>query len=118
MTSRIGVVPRHFIAAAFALCLFATYATAQVAIQPKAEVFGGYSWLGISGTADFGVKVPDISTGFDASTTYYLPQAHNLGLIADGSGHFDRDLRTVAADVDPVERPHRAFGLAGTGAEG
>ncbi|MGA2687309.1 MAG: OmpA family protein [Candidatus Korobacteraceae bacterium] len=95
MTSRIGVVPRHFIAAAFALCLFATYATAQVAIQPKDEVFGGYSWLGISGTADFNVKVPDISTGFDASTTYYLPQAHNLGLIADGSGHFDRDHQYV-----------------------
>ncbi len=91
MSSPIGVFSKPLIATAFALCLFATYATAQVAIQPKDEIFGGYSWLGISGTADFGVKVNDINAGFDASTTYYFPRARNLGIIADGSGHFDRD---------------------------
>ncbi len=93
MSSRIGVVPRRLIATSvalvFALCLLGTYATAQVAIQPKDEVFGGYSWLGVSGYADFGIKVADITKGFDASNTYYLPKAHNLGFILDGSGHFN-----------------------------
>ncbi|MGC2112539.1 MAG: OmpA family protein, partial [Candidatus Korobacteraceae bacterium] len=95
MSSRNGVVPRRLVATlvalVFALCLLGTYAAAQVAIQPKDEIFGGYSWLGINGTADFGTKVNDIPTGFDASSTYYFPQAHNLGIIADGSGHFNRD---------------------------
>ena len=93
MSSRIGVVPRRLIATSvalvFALCLLGTYATAQVAIQPKDEIFGGYSWLGVSGYADFGIKVSDITKGFDASNTYYLPKAHNLGFILDGSGHFN-----------------------------
>ena len=93
MSYRIGVgVPRRGIAATIALavmfCLWATLATAQVTLQPKAEIFGGYSWLGIGGHADFEDNVPDINTGFDASVTYYLPGAHNLGIIVDGSGHF------------------------------
>jgi len=93
MLSRIGVVPRYLIAAVFSITscvlLFGTLAAAQVTIQPKDEIFGGYSWLGISGTADFNIKVQDIPVGFDASTTYYFPWAHNLGIIADGSGHFN-----------------------------
>ena len=71
------------------LCLVCLPATAQVTIQPKVEVYGGYSWLGISGYADFNTKVQDITDGFDASLTYYLPQAHNLGIVFDGSGHFN-----------------------------
>ena len=71
------------LATALAVCLMlsvcGTFAAAQVTIQPKEEIFVGYSWLGISGYADFDHKVNDISTGFDASITYYLPQAHNLG---------------------------------------
>jgi outer membrane protein OmpA-like peptidoglycan-associated protein len=80
------------LAVALAVCLMlsvcGTFAAAQVTIQPKEEIFVGYSWLGISGYADFGRKVPDISKGFDASITYYLPHAHNLGIVFDGSGHF------------------------------
>jgi hypothetical protein len=80
------------LAIALAACLVfsfcGTFAAAQVTIQPKVEIFAGYSWLGISGYADFDHKVNDITTGFDASVTYYLPQAHNLGIIFDGSGHF------------------------------
>lgn len=76
------------LAACLVLSLCGTFAAAQVTIQPKAEIFAGYSWLGVSGYADFDHKVNDISTGFDASVTYYLPQAHNLGIIFDGSGHF------------------------------
>ncbi len=80
------------LAIALAMCLAlsvgGTFAAAQVTIQPKAEVYVGYSWLGVSGYADFDHKVNDISEGFDASITYYLPQAHNLGFIFDGSGHF------------------------------
>ena len=70
-------------------CLWGTLATAQVNIQPKSEIFGGYSWLGISGHADLGTPVQDINKGFDASYTYYFPFAHNLGVIFDGSGHFN-----------------------------
>ena len=93
MLCRIGVAQRYLIVIVFSLAscvlLFDTLATAQVTIQPKDEIFGGYSWLGISGTADFNIPVQDIPVGFDASNTYYLPQAHNLGIIADGSGHFN-----------------------------
>jgi outer membrane protein OmpA-like peptidoglycan-associated protein len=70
------------------LSVCGTFAAAQVTIQPKDEIFGGYSWLHVGGYADFGIKMPDIVNGFDASNTYYLPQAHNLGIIFDGSGHF------------------------------
>ncbi len=71
------------------VCFCGCYAAAQVTIQPKDEIFGGYSWLGISGNADFGYKVQDINKGFDASNVYYFPRVHNLGIIADGSGHFN-----------------------------
>jgi opacity protein-like surface antigen len=95
MSSRNGV-PNRRIAATIVLvllfCLWGTYATSQVTIQPKTEIFGGYSWLGISGFADFRVNQEDITRGFDSSITYYLPWAHNnLGVIVDGSGHFNRD---------------------------
>ncbi len=73
------------------LCLCSAYAAAQVTIQPKDEIFGGYSWLHVNGYADFGVKVQDISKGFDASNTFYFPRFSNLGIVVDGSGHFDRD---------------------------
>jgi outer membrane protein OmpA-like peptidoglycan-associated protein len=76
-----------------ALCLLLSFlcvnAAAQVTIQPKDEIFGGYSWLGISGYADFNTKVQDINAGFDASNTWYFPHAHNFGVIFDGSGHFN-----------------------------
>ena len=92
MSSRIGVVPTRLIAAsialAFALCLLGVLATAQTDIQPKDEVFGGYSWLHPNGNVDFGYRVEDIPVGFDASNVYYLPAAHNLGVLFDGSGHF------------------------------
>src|SRR5271166_6452058 len=91
MSSRIVSNPRHVVATcigvALALCLLAAQASAQT-IQPQDEVFGGYSWLHSNGYGDLGYKVPDITHGFDLSNTYYLPQAHNLGLLADGSGHF------------------------------
>ena len=93
MSSRFGVAPRRLIARsvalAFVLTMASAYLAAQVSIQPKDEIFGGYSWLGINGQADFNTKVDDIVNGFDASNTYYLPQAHNLGIIVDGSGHFN-----------------------------
>src|SRR5271167_4984526 len=93
MSSRIGVVPKRRVAAAivFALvfCLCGVFAAAQVTIQPKDEFFGGYSWLGVSGYADFNVRVQDINAGFDASNTWYFPAIHNLGIVVDGSGHFD-----------------------------
>ena len=61
------------LATALVACLLlsvcGTFAAAQVTIQPKDEIFGGYSWLGVGGYADFGIKVPDIANGFDASNT-------------------------------------------------
>src|ERR1019366_9825936 len=95
MASLIGVVPTRVVATsialAFALCLLGVPASAQTDIQPKDEVFGGYSWLHPNGRVDFGYKVPDIVKGFDFSNVYYLPAAHNLGVLLDGSGHFGGD---------------------------
>ena len=93
MSSRIAVgVPRRRIATTIALavmfCLLGTLATAQVTIQPKEEIFLGYSWLGVSGHADLNTPVQDINTGFNGSITYFFPFAHNLGITFDGSGHF------------------------------
>ena len=92
MSSRIGVVPTRLIAAsialAFALCLLGVLAAAQTDIQPKDEIFGGYSWLHPGVRADLGYTVPDISEGFDFSNVYYLPAAHNLGVLGDVSGHW------------------------------
>ncbi len=104
MSSRIGVVPTRFlattIALALALCVLGVYASAQSDIQPKDEVFGGYSWLHPNGNADFGYKVPDISKGFDVSNVYYLPSVHNLGILVDGSGHFGSTDKTVGFSND------------------
>src|SRR5664280_2066304 len=95
MSSRIGVVPTRFVATlialAFTLCMLGVYASAQTDIQPKDEVFGGYSWLHPNGRVDYGYKVEDIVKGFDFSNVYYLPSAHNLGVLVDGSGHFGSD---------------------------
>ena len=92
MSSRRGVVPTRvvatLIALVFALCLLGVYASAQVAIQPKDEVFGGYSWLHPDGKVDFGYQVKDIAQGFDFSNVYYVPTLHNVGIFGDGSGHF------------------------------
>jgi len=91
MSSRIALNPRRVVATcialAFALCLLATHASAQT-IQPVDEVFAGYSWLHANGYGDLGYKVPDLASGFDLSNAYYLPQAHNLGVLVDGSGHW------------------------------
>ncbi len=76
------------IALVFVLCLLGSQAAAQAGIQPKDEVFGGYSWLHANGYGDLNYKVDDIVRGFDASNTYYLPGAQNLGILLDGSGHF------------------------------
>lgn len=91
MSSRIGVVPRRIatiVALACLLCLWGTYAGAQVTIQPKAEVYAGYSWLHPGGHYDFGVPTQDHATGVDESLVYYLPQAHNLGVLFDASQHW------------------------------
>ena len=92
MSLRIGVVPKRYFATivglAFALCLLGTFAAAQVTIQPQAEVYAGYSWLHPGGHYDFGIPTQDHVDGADESIVYYLPFAHNLGVLADGSEHF------------------------------
>ena len=94
MSSRIVSNPRHVVATcigvALALCLLAAQASAQVEIQPKDEVFLGYSWLHANGYGDLGYKVPDIVGGADISNTYYLPTLHNVGFLMDGSGHISK----------------------------
>ena len=103
MSSRFEVVPTRilvtFVALACALCLFSTFAAAQT-IQPKDEVFGGYSWLHTGGYVDGGFKSPDIASGFDISNVYYLPQAHNLGILGDFSYHFNG--KVVPLDVNNI----------------
>ena len=54
----------------------------------KDEVFGGYAALVPNGYGDLFYKVDTIPNSFDASNTWYFPRYHNLGLVADGSGHF------------------------------
>jgi len=92
MSSSNGVVPTRRFATAFALalalCFWGTFATAQVTIQPKAEVFAGYSWLHPNGFYVDGIKTTDHTTGINESLVYYMPQAHNLGVLADFSQHF------------------------------
>src|SRR5271157_5949761 len=103
MSSRFAVVPTRIVvtltALACALCLCGTFAAAQT-IQPVDEVFGGYSWLHTGGYVDCGFKSPDIASGFDISNVYYLPQAHNLGILADFSYHFNGKI--PLADVNNV----------------
>jgi outer membrane protein OmpA-like peptidoglycan-associated protein len=92
MTLRTRVVSkRHLVtvaALAIALCCLGTFAAAQVTIQPKAEVYAGYSWLHPGGHYDDGIPTTDHSTGVNESFTYYLPWAHNLGVMFDASQHF------------------------------
>ncbi len=85
-----AVVPKRIFAVLIALAfLTGTYAAAQGTVQPVNEFYIGYSWLHPNGNVDWG-KVPDIVAGGDASITHYLPQAHNLGIIVDGSIHSGR----------------------------
>ncbi|MGC2112538.1 MAG: OmpA family protein [Candidatus Korobacteraceae bacterium] len=95
MSSSIRVVPRYLIATTiavmFALCLSGTYAAAQVTIQPKDEIYVGYSWLHPGGHYDFALPTKDISSGIDISNVYYLRQAHNLGVLVDSSMHWGSD---------------------------
>ena len=92
MSLRIGVVLKRHVAATFALAcvlyLLGTFAAAQVTIQPQAEVYAGYAWLHPGGHYDYGLPTTDHSTGVDESFVYYLPQAHNLGILVDSSQHF------------------------------
>jgi len=91
-------VPKRLVATsislAFAICLLGSLAAAQVTVQPKVEAYAGYSWYHPNGYVDVG-KVSDIPGGFDLSATYYFPQAHNLGIVADGSDHFKSSNQNV-----------------------
>jgi len=99
MSSRIAVVPRRGFAATIALavmfCVCGTLATAQVTIQPKAEVYGGYAWLHPAGHYDFGYPTTDHTQGVDESIVYYLPFAHNLGVLVDSSQHWGIDDQNI-----------------------
>src|SRR5579884_1080253 len=89
MSSSIGVVPTRRFAATFAialaLCFWGTYATAQAAMQPVDEISAGYSWFHPGGHYNFGLPAKDSASGVDAENVFYLPQAHNLGVLVDGS---------------------------------
>ena len=92
MSSRIGV-PKHcavtVAALVFALCMLGSFAAAQVTIQPKVEVFAGYSWLHPNGHYDFGIKTKDLDKGANESLVFYTPALHhNLGILIDSSQHF------------------------------
>src|SRR5271169_2570666 len=69
-------------------CLLGNRVLAQNS-QPKNEIFGGYAWLFPNGWGDLDYKINNIPNAFDASNTYYLPNARNVGLLIDGSGHFN-----------------------------
>src|SRR5271168_4121496 len=92
MSSRIGKVPTRriatIVALAVVLCLLGTFAAAQVSIQPKDEVYFGYAWLNPGGHYDLGIQTKSVNDGIDISNVFYLPQAHNLGILVDGSMHW------------------------------
>src|SRR5271169_789646 len=91
-------VPKRIVASTFALaiaiCVLGSFAAAQITVQPMAEVFGGYSWLHPNGSVPWG-HVPDITHGWNASSTFYLPEAHNLGIVVDGSAHYNSTYANV-----------------------
>ena len=94
MSSRKGVPTRRIatmFVLALMLCLWGTYTAAQVTIQPKDEVYAGYAWLHPAGHYDFGIATQDINTGIDFSNVYYLPFAHNLGVLVDTSMHWGQN---------------------------
>jgi len=72
------------------VCLMGTFAAAQVTIQPKAELYAGYAWLHPGGHYDLGIPTQDHAEGVDESFVYYLPAAHNLGVMFDSSQHFGK----------------------------
>jgi hypothetical protein len=115
MSARVAVVGTRsvlvLIALGCGLCLLATFAAAQNN-QPKDEIFGGYSWLAPNGYGDLDFKVNNIVAGFDASNTYYLPRAHNLGFLLDGSGHFNGGM-TPNPGTDGNTGTSVGFGLGG-----
>jgi len=84
-----GVVRRGMWPALLACAVLAAAASAraQNACQ-KDEIFGGYAALIPNGWGDLDYKINTIPNAFDVSNTYYLPNAHNVGLLVDGSGHF------------------------------
>jgi hypothetical protein len=82
------------IALAFVICLLASLAAAQATLEPRAEVFGGYSWYHPNGYVDWG-KAPDIAHGWNASSTFYFPNARKLGVVVDGSGHYNSNFVNV-----------------------
>ena len=93
MSCRIAVAPLRvlaiFLTTAFVVVLLAAGATAQNAYQPRDEIFGGYSWLAPNGWGDLNYKINNIPNAFDASNTYYFCAMCNLGVVIDGSGHFN-----------------------------
>src|SRR5271169_1454218 len=97
-------VPKRLIATSialvFAMCVLGTFAAAQLTVQPRAEVYGGYSWYDPNGYVDWG-KVPSIAHGWDVSGTFYLPNVRKLGVVIDGSGHYNSNFSNAG------------FGLAG-----
>jgi len=92
-----GVPKRRFatsIAVAIAVCMMGALAAAQQTLQPKAEIFGGYSWINPDGYVDWG-KVNSIASGWNGSGTIYLPNLRNLGFVIDGSGHYNSSKANV-----------------------
>ena len=59
------------VALAIAVCMMGALAAAQETIQPRAEIFGGYSWLNPDGYVDWG-KVNSIAHGWNAVSHTHL----------------------------------------------
>jgi hypothetical protein len=94
------------IALAFALCTFASFAAAQVTVEPRVEIFGGYSWYHPNGYVNWG-KVPDIAHGWNASSTFYFPNARKLGIVVDGSGHYNSTYANVGLGMAGLQYKFR-----------
>ena len=67
---------------------------------PKAEFYGGYSWLGLDSNTYAGTrKVPPIKKGIEGAATLNLNKW--VGLTADYSGHFSSPANVNAFEFGP-----------------
>jgi len=114
MFGDLGVARRGTALAVLACSMFGLVATAsaQNACQ-KDEIFGGYAALIPNGYGDLDYKVNTIPNAFDVSNTYYFPNAHNVGLLLDGSGHFKGSTTPPNLENGSNDSTSVGYGLAG-----
>lgn len=86
------------IAAGIFLAFFLTTATVQAQSSPKAQIFGGYSYLRFDSTQIGFANVTNMN-GFELSPAYNFTK--HFGIAADASGHFGNHQRIYTFMAGP-----------------